>query len=86
MAASKVETRPAWPALPPGPSSGPAMPRPTRRHALTAIAGAAPMPRALVAQSAELLLPGTESCALTPKVTVGPYYLDPEPGQDADPD
>lgn len=51
----------------------------TRRHALTAVAataGAALMPRAVVAQSRDVLLPGSEVCALTPEVTEGPYYLD----------
>ncbi len=51
----------------------------TRRTALTAVAttaGASLMPRALVAQQAQVLLPGSEVCALTPEVTEGPYYLD----------
>ena len=53
----------------------------TRRRALTAIAatsGAALMPRALLAQSSGALLSGAEVCALTPEVTEGPYYFDPE--------
>ena len=51
----------------------------TRRQVLAAIAvtsGAALMPRALVAQTSNLLV-GAEVCALTPEVTEGPYYVDP---------
>ncbi|MEO1976429.1 MAG: intradiol ring-cleavage dioxygenase, partial [Paracoccaceae bacterium] len=51
----------------------------TRRQALVAIAatsGAALMPRALVAQTSNLLV-DAEVCALTPEVTEGPYYVDP---------